>query len=266
MSCVGDKHPWFQDLSAQLEKEYGVGVRMEAVASQSLSYADLSWLLRIGGVEVLLIDAEGHDCRILQSMIDHCAVYPGAWPDVVQFETMGLNDMQGSYNTEEHMLDLLNKHGYVLACKGVCGRRRRSRRRTAPPRRRTRRAALNHLGAPPPSPDAVSDDSPPVSSDASRKPASEEASSGSSGASEDGSAAPAASPQAASASPAAPAADADDSEEKDKVEALEEHIAKHDYPKHCLTQVSLNPGHGGGARRALGGDPEKKEAASAEAL
>ena len=118
MSCVGDKHPWFQDLSAQLEKEYGVGVRMEAVASQSLSYADLSWLLRIGGVEVLIIDAEGHDCRILQSMIDHCAVYPGAWPDVIQFETMGLNDMQGSYNTEEHMLDLLNKHGYVLACKG----------------------------------------------------------------------------------------------------------------------------------------------------
>ena len=118
MSCVGDKHPWFQDLSAQLEKEYGVGVRMEAVASQSLSYADLSWLLRIGGVEVLLIDAEGHDCRILQSMIDHCAVYPGAWPDVIQFETMGLNDMQGSYNTKEHMLDLLNKHGYVLACKG----------------------------------------------------------------------------------------------------------------------------------------------------
>ena len=118
MSCVGDKHPWFQDLSAQLEKEYGVGVRMEAVASQSLSYADLSWLLRIGGVEVLIIDAEGHDCRILQSMIDHCAVYPGAWPDVIQFETMGLNDMQGSYNTEEHMLDLLNKHGYVLARKG----------------------------------------------------------------------------------------------------------------------------------------------------
>ena len=132
MSCVGDKHPWFQDLSAQLEKEYGVGVRMEAVASQSLSYADLSWLLRIGGVEVLIIDAEGHDCRILQSMIDHCAVYPGAWPDAIQFETMGLNDMQGSYNTEEHILDLLNKHGYVLACKGVCGRRRRSRRRTAP--------------------------------------------------------------------------------------------------------------------------------------
>ena len=62
MSCVGDKHPWFQDLSARLVNEYGVGIQMEPVPSRSLSYTDLSSLLQIGGVEVLIIDAEGHDC------------------------------------------------------------------------------------------------------------------------------------------------------------------------------------------------------------
>ena len=54
----------------------------------------------------------------MHSRVAAPTVYPGAWPDVIQFETMGLNDMQGSYNTEEHMLDLLKKHGYVLACNG----------------------------------------------------------------------------------------------------------------------------------------------------
>ena len=48
-------------------------------------------MLNFRGTDVLMIDAEGHDCQILQSMIDHCetAGDDSLWPDVIQFETMG---------------------------------------------------------------------------------------------------------------------------------------------------------------------------------
>ena len=70
------------------------------------------------GCEVLLVDAEGSDTKILRSMIVHCEDVErrgaNAWPDVVQFETMGHCDQREGVDAEAKMITQLETCGYVL--------------------------------------------------------------------------------------------------------------------------------------------------------
>ena len=75
---------------------------MEVLTSSSLAYADLTGLLQFSGVEVLVIDAEGYDCCIIESMIDYCTRNSEAWPDIIQFETWGhCNAHEHSWTEED---------------------------------------------------------------------------------------------------------------------------------------------------------------------
>jgi hypothetical protein len=40
----------------------------------------------VGSVDFLKIDAEGHDCNILQGLVRHCLLVPSRWPRRIQFE------------------------------------------------------------------------------------------------------------------------------------------------------------------------------------
>ena len=73
----------------------------------SFSYDDLSRLLCFSGTDVVVMDAEGEDCEILGSMIEHCMgeVNSDAWPNTIQFETMETN----SGDEEDLMLEELEQ-------------------------------------------------------------------------------------------------------------------------------------------------------------
>lgn len=121
MSCVGQKHPDLDRCYKQLEAMIGVGVEMEPIRARAFSYSEMSSMLNFNGVEVLIVDAEGHDCRILQSMIDHCNSHestPQDWPDVIQFETMGHCDRVDGSGVEDRTVRSLQFHGYASALVG----------------------------------------------------------------------------------------------------------------------------------------------------
>ena len=82
-----------------------------------MTYGTLCQTLNFHGVELLVIDVEGHDCEILQSMIEYCKIYDGAWPEVIQFETMGHNGSIGSCS-EADMCLTSQRHGYHLVSRG----------------------------------------------------------------------------------------------------------------------------------------------------
>ena len=65
---------------------------------------------RIKGCEVLVIDAEGADCVILESVIGTCTSKDIMWPWVVRFEAQG----HAGQGNEEAMLCTLQSHGYLL--------------------------------------------------------------------------------------------------------------------------------------------------------
>ena len=117
MSCVGQVHPSFQSLSMELQGQYGVKVEMEPIQVRGLSYCDLCRTLRFSGVEVLMIDAEGHDCQILLSMIEYCSTEDNshAWPDVIQFETMGHSNLIDGGDAEGNIFRTLRECGYLIA-------------------------------------------------------------------------------------------------------------------------------------------------------
>jgi len=123
MSCVGQVHPEFSRLNASLATTCGVKVEMQPIRARAISYGALVQTLGFGGVEVLLIDAEGYDCKILQSMIDHCSA-PGnqqAWPELIQFETMGHSNWMGNGSAkdlENEMCSTLEQFGYMVVCSG----------------------------------------------------------------------------------------------------------------------------------------------------
>ena len=66
------------------------------------------------GCEVLLIVTEGHDTQILRSLIQYCRSHPGEWPQLIQFETMGLCDHLEGRGTEWATVKALEAEGYTL--------------------------------------------------------------------------------------------------------------------------------------------------------
>ena len=118
MSCVGQVHPAFGSFSESLQSDYGVKLEVEAINAQAITYGDLSRMLNFHGTEVLVIDAEGYDCHILQSMIDHCIDSAIDWPDVIQFESMGHSNCIQGADVEDDMLEKLENLGYITVTTG----------------------------------------------------------------------------------------------------------------------------------------------------
>ena len=120
MSCVGQAHPDVKCCTEAMEVDFGVTVTMETIKARAVTYGSLVDWLNFNGVEVLMIDAEGHDCQILHSVIEFCSRSSDdqCWPQILQFETMGHCDrLYGAYS-EEDMLRWLDHCGYIVVCRG----------------------------------------------------------------------------------------------------------------------------------------------------
>ena len=70
----------------------------------AITYGGLADLLQFSGTELLVIDAEGHDCQILESMIEYCQQNSHVWPDIICFETLGHSDRIDGPAAEESMV------------------------------------------------------------------------------------------------------------------------------------------------------------------
>ena len=121
MSCMGQEHPALEDHASKIEREFGVKVEAQGIEAAAITYGDLSDGLRFCGAEVLLIDAEGHDCQILKSMLDHCGRQGNEhhWPDIIQFESMGHCDKIDGEGAESNVVRALRRDDkYALVARG----------------------------------------------------------------------------------------------------------------------------------------------------
>ena len=82
------------------------------------SYGKLAQTLNFRGCEILIVGTEGHDAKILRSMIAHCQEQErngfSDWPEVVQFETMSHCDKVEGKGTEWRVITQLQEVGYEL--------------------------------------------------------------------------------------------------------------------------------------------------------
>jgi hypothetical protein len=114
MGCVGCEHPESVEKCERIFKSWGVRVNLERRPSPVWSWRRLSEAFHFRGCEVLMVDAEGSDARILRSMMKHCREEPDTWPWVIQLETMGHCDHVDGRGTEWQVIAELVESGYVL--------------------------------------------------------------------------------------------------------------------------------------------------------
>ena len=114
MSSLGQLHPELLENLAWFEKACGASLPFDVQLTDVWSYGRLAKTLNFVGCEVLMIDAEGHDTRILKSLLRHCEEDARAWPQVIQFETMGHCDQLRDHPRESEMISLLVDAGYLL--------------------------------------------------------------------------------------------------------------------------------------------------------
>ena len=72
MSCVDQVNPFAKSCIEVINNNFGVDSAMEPLNVAVITYGHLHEMLNCSETGLLLIDAEGHDCRILRSMIDYC--------------------------------------------------------------------------------------------------------------------------------------------------------------------------------------------------
>ena len=99
---------------AQIAKEFGVKLRVKSHWANVWCWGRLAKKCNFRGCELLVIDTEGHDCRILRSVIEHCKLSPAEWPQLIQFETMGHCDELEGDDTEWNTIKALIGEGYTL--------------------------------------------------------------------------------------------------------------------------------------------------------
>lgn len=115
MSCLGYVHPLVPMCKKSIEHNYDV--KLEIGCNQKVdvwSWGKLAETFNFVGCEVVLVDAEGCDTKILRSLISYCHQHPGHWPDMIQFETMGHCDRQEGVGTEKAVLDAFEREGFTL--------------------------------------------------------------------------------------------------------------------------------------------------------
>ena len=119
MSCIGQEHPYFGAYYKWIRDAFGVEVKLASLQTDIWSYGRLAGELNFRGCELLIVDTEGHDAMVLRSMIKHCLAEQcssggDAWPDVIQFETMGHCDRVEGWGTEWAAIEALEGQGYIL--------------------------------------------------------------------------------------------------------------------------------------------------------
>ena len=82
MSSVGSKHP---ELTYMLKKIDGMHY-LKSRNVTMLTWADLVAKVKMRSVDLVKIDAEGMDCKIIDSMLEYCKEHPEAYPKVIKFE------------------------------------------------------------------------------------------------------------------------------------------------------------------------------------
>ena len=115
MSSIGEVHPMFPDLSFDTAKRYNIWLDMDCEHEVDVwSWNKLVRAFNFTGCEVLLIDAEGYDTKILRSLMAHCQEHPESWPEIIVFETHGHCDRREYAGAEWEMINDLQKQGYLL--------------------------------------------------------------------------------------------------------------------------------------------------------
>mmetsp|Transcript_109764 Transcript_109764/g.321347 ORF Transcript_109764/g.321347 Transcript_109764/m.321347 type:complete len:368 (-) Transcript_109764:74-1177(-) len=123
MSCVDGPHPSFHQCREKALRKFGIDLSLEPFRTSVWSYGRLASSLDFCGCELLVVDAEGHDAKILRSMITHCREEEArgrcAWPDIVVFESAGLCDSKEGGESEADVIKQLESCGYfvLLRCK-----------------------------------------------------------------------------------------------------------------------------------------------------
>merc|ERR1712061_81789 len=98
----------------RIEREYNLKIDVQQRKAEVWTWSRLASTFNFVGCEVLLIDTEGNDTAILRSMMAHCRKNPKAWPDVIQFESMGLCDNLEGDGAEFEIMWALEREGYTI--------------------------------------------------------------------------------------------------------------------------------------------------------
>jgi hypothetical protein len=122
MSCLGSSHPDFECISMELRRKFGIELKLEEKRTDVWTYRKLVHKMNFKGVELLIIDAEGYDTMILNSVIDHCfsqeANSSWEWPDVIVYETLGHCDSKLGTGTEAACMEKLRECRYSVLTSG----------------------------------------------------------------------------------------------------------------------------------------------------
>lgn len=113
MSCLGYMHPLMPMCKQSIE--YNYDIKLDIGCNQKVdvwSWAKLVKNFNFAGTEVLLVDAEGCDTKILRSLLSHCRENPEHWPEMIQFETMGHCDRREGLGAEKAVVEALCQEGY----------------------------------------------------------------------------------------------------------------------------------------------------------
>ena len=119
MSCVDCWHPYMEHCVQRIVETYNVKVVLQPIRVCVWSWGKFAQRLNFGGCELLVVDTEGFDVRILRSMIAHCSYCERSngtdvWPYVIQFETQGHADALAGDKAEWHIINELVDCGYTL--------------------------------------------------------------------------------------------------------------------------------------------------------
>jgi hypothetical protein len=118
MSSVGREHPDMQRILDCLQESYGVRFRLKEHPVEVCSWGRLAREFNFSGCELLIVDTEGYDVKILRSLIAHCQAREyyneDAWPYVIQFETQSHSDKVEGFGAEWGIIAQLEKNGYTL--------------------------------------------------------------------------------------------------------------------------------------------------------
>ena len=119
MSSVGYEHPAIHTLRWLYWRQYGVNLRFSQRVVEMWSWGTLASNLNFRGCELLILDTEGQDVKILRSLISHCQSREREkneihWPYVIQVETQGHNDKIEGHGAEWGIIHELEDNGYTL--------------------------------------------------------------------------------------------------------------------------------------------------------
>ncbi len=87
---------------------------MDTVIVPVWSFERLARHHKIASIDVLKIDCEGSDCRILQGLMDYCDRWPATYPRIISFETNQLSKRRDVEKT----LSALRDRSYVMIHRG----------------------------------------------------------------------------------------------------------------------------------------------------